>query len=340
MPQWIPLTVLYTPNKYQVKVKIFITGATGFVGYYIAEKLIREGHSLTILYRSKGYGFTRIKELNGLVQFVQGDINNYELLEETVSGHEVIIHAAGAVSFNSIDENVIENTNVNGTTNLVNLALALHIPKFIYISSIAALGGHVDQTEFDESAEWDPKIQHHAYAISKHNAELEVWRGSIEGLDVCILSPSLVIGSWDKKHHSMQIFNRIKSGNLFYTTGCKGWVDARNIGEAVLAVLTKNVYNERIILNGHNESLKNVLALGAMEIGAKAPKYHLPFGLAMIGAKFLQLINLTTGLKNQITPDLVRSAYSHRQFDNTKSITLLDLKYIPLLDSIRFALNG
>ena len=138
----------------------------------------------------------------------------------------------------------------------------------------------------------------------------------------------------------MQIFNKIRSGNSFYTNGCKGWVDARNVGEAVLAVLTKNVYNERIILNGHNESLKNVLALGAMEIGAKAPKYHLPFGLAVIGAKFLQLLSLTLGLKNYITPDLVRSAYSHRQFDNTKSISLLDLKYIPILDSIRFALHG
>lgn len=319
--------------------KIFITGATGFVGYYIAEKLIKEGHSLTVLYRTEGYGYQKIKNLTEKTTFIKGDINNYELLDECLPGHDIIIHAAATVSFNSLDSQLIDKTNVHGTTNLINCAIANNIQKFIYISSIAALGGHHEQIRFDESAEWDPKIGHHSYAISKHNAEMEIWRGSVEGLDTCILSPSLVIGKWDESHHSMQLFKKIKSGNPFYTPGSKGWVDARDIGNAVAAVINKKVYNQRIILNGHNESLKKVLSLGAIEAGKIPPRFKLPYGLLMTGVRLMHLISKSMGLKNILTPELVKSMYSHREFDNSKSIALLDIKYTPLPDSIRFALG-
>lgn len=320
--------------------KIFITGATGFVGYYITEKLAREGHHLTILYRSEGYGYNKLIKLKGQIQFVKGDINNYELLEEVLPGHDVLLHVAAVVSFNIVDKTILEKTNVTGTANLVNSAIAQGIPNFIYISSIAALGGYQDQKVFDESTEWDPKYRHHAYAISKHQAELEVWRGSIEGLNVCILSPSLVIGNWDKSHHSMQIINKIISGSFFYTNGLKGWVDARNVGDAVSIVLSKNIYNERIILNGHNESIKNVLTLGAKLEGKKSPQYELPYSVALFVSALSQIICKLLGIKNIFTPDLVRAGYSHRQFDNTKSIRLLGLEYYSLLNSIDFALRG
>ena len=319
---------------------IFITGATGFVGYYIAEKLIDEGHSLTILYRNEGYGYDKIKKLRGKAVLIKGDITNYELLNDFLPGHDIVIHAAAAVSFNSTDRNLIHRTNVHGTTNLINCVIANKIEKFIYISSIAALGGHRDQIVFDESAEWDAKISHHSYAISKHNAEMEIWRGSVEGLETCILSPSVVIGLWDENHHSMQLVKKIKSGNPFYTTGTKGWVDVRDIGNAVAAVIYKKVYNQRIILNGHNESLKNVLTIGAIEMGKSPPRFKLPYGLVMTGARLFHRISKVAGLKNILTPALVRSIYSHREFDNSKSIELLGVKYYNLTDSIRFALGN
>lgn len=319
--------------------KIFITGATGFVGYYIAKQLVANGHEITALVRPGNKNTDILKNLSSKINCVEGTLEAYDLMADTVQDHELIVHAASQVSLNKKDKKSLHQTNVHHTGHLINIALEKNIHKFIYISSIAALGGLPDQKDFDENTEWDLKTYHHAYAVSKHFAEMEVWRGHAEGLQVAILCPSVVLGSWELEHHSMALIKNVLNRNPFYSTGATGWVDVRDVALAVSRVVEKDIWNERIILSAQNESFLNILKMTAQRLHRKAPSIKLPYILALWGTKLLApVINLIN--KNYpVTGDVIKSVYGVHRYVNAKSIHLLDIPYRSLEETIDFTCN-
>ncbi|MEP7268890.1 MAG: SDR family NAD(P)-dependent oxidoreductase [Saprospiraceae bacterium] len=319
--------------------KILITGATGFVGYYIAQRLLKAGHQLTVLFRNENKGWKKLKSLSDKIIFVKGGINDYESLEEACKGQDFIVHAAGKVSIGNTEKGSLFKINVEGTANLINIAIEKNIKRFIHISSISALGGNPEQHLLDEQTEWYLKSYYNVYAQSKYQAELEVWRGSIEGLEVCILSPSVVLGPWEESHHSMEIFRVVRQGLPLFPSGASGWVDVRDLAEAVHESINKNIFHERIIINGHNASFKSVMDIASQKLGKKSPAISLPYFIAMALARILSFLKVF-GIKSTITPDIIKSLYTSHQFNNKKSLELLGIQYRTLNETIDFALES
>ena len=105
-----------------------------------------------------------------------------------------------------IGNNQLLKINQEGTSHIVNLCLKNNIKKLVYVSSIAALGNDKYENEINESSPWDNSIEKTTYSYSKYVAELEVWRGSEEGLPIVIVNPGVILGN----KSSINILNLIK----------------------------------------------------------------------------------------------------------------------------------
>ena len=118
---------------------IFLTGATGLVGSQIAKRLLEANYQVRALKR-KNSDFLLIKDVSHQIEWVEGDILDVLFLDDCVKGVDVIIHAAALVSFSKKRETQMMRINVEGTANLVNVALKHKTTRFCHISSVAALG--------------------------------------------------------------------------------------------------------------------------------------------------------------------------------------------------------
>jgi len=155
--------------------KVVVTGATGLVGSFLVEELLKQGHTVKAISRRS------FPSPNPTVlEWLQGDLLDPLFLAEAFAEATYVFHCAGLVSYAPQDKELLQQTNVEGTANVVNTCLQLGNIKLCYVSSIAAVENEKGKTEADEEAKWDLNAYHSGYAESKYQAELEVWRGISE----------------------------------------------------------------------------------------------------------------------------------------------------------------
>src|SRR5690242_15125384 len=156
---------------------ILVTGANGFVGSYVVCALLQQGKNVRAQKRSTGtlseFEFiSRIHDLTpdqrNLLEWVDADITNPADLEVLFEGITEVIHCAALVSFYSSDRDKLYRTNVEGTANMVNMALDTGVKKFVYLSSVAALGRSEHSRHIDEQSKWERNPSNTHYAESKY----------------------------------------------------------------------------------------------------------------------------------------------------------------------------
>jgi nucleoside-diphosphate-sugar epimerase len=171
--------------------KIAITGATGFVGSHLAETLVSRGHEVTCLARSP----KKLTWISGLpVRVVYGDVCDPDSLAELVSGQDTIVHCAGLTKAAALEDYV--RVNVDGTVNLLS-AIRTHAPRlgrFLYISTLEAMGPSCADKPHGEDAEQHPLSM---YGRSKCMAELALRRFS-NTLSMTVIRPPAVFGPRDR----------------------------------------------------------------------------------------------------------------------------------------------
>ena len=123
------------------------------------------------------------------------------------------------------------------------------------VSSIATFDKQVNKNLIDESCEWNNDSDHNVYAISKHGAELEVWRGAQEGLNTIIVN-RVVIGSgfWENKNCAgVNLFYKIFKGFQYSTEGATGYVDVEDVCKSMIELTeNKSIKNEQFIIVNEN----------------------------------------------------------------------------------------
>ena len=222
---------------------VFITGATGFIGSHIARRYLAEGYTVSALYRpASGYGL--LADVAERINWQEGDVLDIPSLETAITPNTDVVHAAAIVSFFPKDRDRMEHINVEGTANIVNVCLKVGVRKLGYVSSVAAIGRPVDKRGkpdepmvLDEKQKWEESPNNSGYAITKYQAELEVWRGVAEGLNAVMVSPSVVLGVGDWSRSSLQLIKYVYdekpfypagSGQLRRCTGCGGCIGPVN----------------------------------------------------------------------------------------------------------------
>lgn len=318
--------------------KVFITGGTGFLGAYIIKELVENGYAVRALRRNNTVPFFIPAPIMDAVEWVEGDITDVVSLEEAMEGIDTVIHAAAKVSFDPHDRADLFKINIEGTANMVNIALEKNIRRFVYISSVAAIGRTAEGDLVTEEKKWQNSKLNTTYAISKYQAEREVWRGMGEGLDVVVLNPGTILGYGDWHSSSNAIFKNSYHEFPWYTNGVNGFVDVEDVARATVLLMKSTIVNERFIVTGDNWSFRQLLNTIADGFGKKQPsKEATPF-LSQIAWRLEKWKSMFTGKKPLLTRQSARVANSKTWFDNRKILRALPgFSFTPLEKTIQKA---
>ena len=315
---------------------IFLTGATGLVGSFICRKLVQEGCRVKAMKRPSSK-LSLLDDIKDQIDWVEADVLDILSLKKALEGCEKVVHCAGLVSYHPQDSDLLFKINAEGTANLVNTALNSQISQFIHISSVAAVGRSNKLKEIDESFKWSDADEHTAYGTSKHQAELEVFRGGVEGMEVIILNPALVLGPGPLERSSAQVFKYVKEEKSFYTEGCMNYVDARDVANITYQALQGQLKSgERYILSAGTIPYKEFFEQVAVAMKKKAPSIRANSYLLHI-AYFLETFRARLqGKKPLVTRETLRLSKQRLKFSNTKIKQALDYQFIPLQETIHW----
>lgn len=324
---------------------IMVTGATGLVGSHVLFSLIREGKHVRAIARdgsagarvNRIFGFytTPDEVLPGRIEWVQGDVLDPGFLFEAFEGITQIYHCAAQVSFNPAEHRQMLFTNVQGTANVVNMALERGVQKLCHVSSIAALGGVPGPDGMDEAGLFEPPQKPSAYAKSKFLSEREVWRATEEGLPAVIVNPSVILGPGDWSGGSSRLFDMVYKGLKFYSDGVTGFVDVRDVADVMIRLMNSDVVNERFILNGGNHSYGEVFRLMAGAFAKPAPPIRVNRFMAELSWRALALGAFFSGRQPAITKETARSAITNYAYSAQKIQKRLGYEFIPLSRTIK-----
>lgn len=313
--------------------RILITGATGITGSVITRMLVRQGYTNILALHRTPLKDHLLQDVNADITFQSFDLLDYELIESIVQPGDVIIHTAAHVGVGDEDVDYMMRINVEGTRHLVNAALVKDAAYLIHISSIAAIGRSDTTIMINEEKEWIDSKKNTPYAVSKHLSELEVFRGLAEGLPIAVLNPGVILAAGYWQQSSARIIDMVSHGLRFYTKGCNGFVDVRDIGAAVIVLLKNRYVGERFILVGHNVKYKELLTSIALALGKKPPsitvKSWMIWPLRL--TKWLLPWNKTL---NAISLDYIKTASLDITYDSDKSVQMLGIDYTPIKQSI------
>lgn len=321
---------------------ILITGITGLVGSHLAVKLLETNQSICAIYRNKKsisktkmvFDYYQKPHLFEKINWLKADILDIPSLENALKNIEVIYHCAALISFNPKDELKLRKTNIDGTANIVNIAVAYGIKKLCFVSSIAALGDPQNKETITEDTDWNPEKVHSDYAISKYGAEMEVWRGYQEGLAVIIVNPGVIVAPFFWKEGSGEIIQKVKNGLKFYTKGRTGFVTVHDVVNLTTQLMQSQVSGERYILTANNYSYKTILFAIANVLRVKKPSYKATKIMTTMAYKIDWILANIFFQKRKLSKLMAKSLHSKDNYSNQKIVTALNYKFEDIEDFI------
>lgn len=269
--------------------KVFLTGATGFVGHHVARALAAEGAELRLLVRQS----SNLANLEGIPgETHTGDLADPESLRSAVAGCDAVIHVAADYRLWIPDPAAMYRANVDGTRALLHLAREAGVPRFVYTSSVATMHFRSDGmvTNEDTPVSLADMVGH--YKRSKFMAEQEAIAAAQAGQQVIILNPTTPIGPNDRKPTPTgRIFVDFLNRKFpaYVDTGLN-LVDVSEVARAHVLALTKGQPGRRYILGGENLTLKQILDTMSAITGIPSPTVEIPFAIAATYAFFEEWI--------------------------------------------------
>lgn len=317
---------------------ILITGGTGFIGAYIIKNLVEKGFNVRTLRRSDKTPFFIPSSVVEKVEWVQGDVLDAVSLYDAMEGVDAVIHAAAIVSFAKGNRHAMYQINIEGTANVINAAIDHNVQRLVHVSSVAALGRTTKPELISEQKKWEDNKQNTHYAITKHRAELEVWRGFAEGLEGVIINPSTVLGFGDWHQSSCVIFKNAYKEFPWYTKGLNGFVGVEDVAEAAVQLLLSDITQKRFVVNAENISFQHLFTMIAEGFGRRPPHREATMMMGEIAWRMEALKALITRQNPLLTQETARVAQSKTQFDNAALLKALPgFTYMPLETAINKA---
>lgn len=325
---------------------ILVTGGTGLVGSYLLHDLLLTNNSIRAIKRSDS-NIENTKKVFKLlskdgeklfekIEWVTADITDIPALDLAFKNVTKVYHCAAVISFDPKDDRLLRNCNIKGTANVVNLCLSYHVEKLIYVSSIATLGEH--HHPITEETYWNPEHEHNMYAITKYGAELEVWRGTQEGLDAVIVNPGVILGDVFFESGSGLLFNKIKSGFNYYTNGTVGFVNVKDVVFCMRKLMASEIKNEQFILVAENYSYKRLFSEIQQAYGIH--KELKPVSSTLLKTAYIldYLKGIFTG-KRSLHKATLQAANKTLVYDNGKVVNTLGHNFTPIKETIEEICN-
>jgi dihydroflavonol-4-reductase len=259
---------------------VFVTGASGHLGFTLVQRLLEAGRQIRTLTRY------RTKYLADLpIEFVDGDLGNAASLERAFDGVEVVYHTAAMISLDPTAWPAMRAINVEGTRTIVALCQAHHVRRLIHFSSLEVFQTHPLAQPLDESRPLIAEDFPLPYPRSKVQSQHIVQQAITQGLDAVILFPSGMVGPNDYKLSAANagVLQLAKGGLPGLINGGYDWVDVRDVVAGAVRAEQVAPAGATYILSSQWASLRTIAQLVEAAGGARSPRLTFPSWLAYLG---------------------------------------------------------
>jgi dihydroflavonol-4-reductase len=323
---------------------ILVTGATGLVGGNLIWFLLQENERVSAIRRTT----SNLDSLRTIFSFYTSTPDEYlfridwmiaDVLDE-MSIHKamqnvtIVYHCAAVVTLGR-SEDIILNTNLIGTKNIVNAALENGVSKLCFVSSIAACGNATKGELIDESSVWRESEKRSEYSKSKYLSEQEIWKGIEHGLNAVIVNPGVILGISGTQIGSSQLFSQVMKGLKFYTGGGSGYADVQDVVKVMIQLTKSDISGERFIVVSENCSNQEVLSW--MADGFGRPRPFICIGKRMLW--FFGFLSEVVGNIFHFEPLIDRgtahSATNRAYYSNQKIKKNIGFQFTPIEKSIK-----
>ena len=320
--------------------RVFITGATGFVGSHVARAYAAHGAQLRLLTRETS-NLSGVADLHG-ADLVQGDLKRVSALRSALSGCDALVHVAADYRLWVRDPKSMYAVNVEGTRTLLELARDVGVPRVVYTSSVATVGFLRDGTIADETSPVNEAAMIGHYKRSKYMAEQEAIAAARAGQHVIILNPTTPIGPGDAKPTPtgrivVDFLNR--RFPAYVDTGLN-LVDVSEVARMHVVALDRGTPGERYIVGGENLTLKQILDRMSSITGLPSPTVKVPHSVAMTFAYFDEMVTgRLRGREPRATVEAVRMGQKMMFASSAKAERELGLRILPVYKALRAAID-
>lgn len=255
------------------KERILVTGATGFTGGHLCERLAREGHHVRALIRDKN----RCSELRRLgVEIIRGDLREPESLKEAVKRIDMVYHIAALFRPENVSRKEMFEVNMQGTKNMLDAAVNAGVRRFVHCSTIG-VHGDIENPPADEEAPYAPGDY---YQESKTAGEKIALQYMTEGkLPVVIFRPGGIYGPRDLRF--LKLIRPIRSGRFIMLGSGEVVYQMIYIGDLIDGILLCGTREEAIgkvyiLTGGEHTTLNQIVRVIAEVLGVRPPWLHFP----------------------------------------------------------------
>jgi len=319
--------------------KVFVTGATGFVGSHVARVLSQQGAELRLLVRPTSL----TGNLEGLAaERVVGDLRDPDSLRKAMAGCEMVFHVAADYRLWTRDPSEMYRSNVEGTRAVIQEAQACGVRRVVYTSSVATMGFTKNGQPCDENSPVSLRDMIGHYKRSKFMAEQVAIEAARAGANVVIVNPTAPIGEQDIKPTptGRVVLDFLKRKFPAYVDTGLNLVDVVEVARGHVAAAEKARPGERYILGGENLTLKAILDKLAALTGLPSPTMKIPYAVALAtGAVDTLVTGVLLRREPRVTLDTVRMGRKKMYASSAKAERELGWKIVPVEGALRRAVE-
>jgi dihydroflavonol-4-reductase len=311
--------------------KVFITGATGFIGAHLVRRLAQDEHELHCLVRRTSQIRT-LEELGAVL--ITGDVTDMNSIRQGMQSCDWVMNLANIYSFWESDKRVFGNVNIEGTRNVLECALEMGVSKLVHVSSVVVYG-KPPECPFVEESPVGP-VRFSEYARTKYEGELIAWElYEQRGLPLVVIYPGSVLGPGDNKatgqYHRNLIAGRMPA--RLFEDSVLTYVHVRDVVEVIVRAAEKaDNIGEKYFACGQQLSMREINEMVCDIAGIPLPELAQPDRQVMANAALMTRLAEATKKPPLLgmSIDLVRTTKEGFMADGSKAERELGITYTPI----------
>ncbi len=310
-----------------MSLRAFVTGASGFVGMNLVQKLVEENWQVTALVRSS----SPLEDIQNLgIDLREGDITDAaSVLSAMPAGVDCVFHVAASTNIWSPNNEMQTRTNIDGTRNVLEAAISSGAKRFVHTSSFIVWGfGDGVLTEDCprlENADWIN------YVRTKQEAEQIVKAAVAQNrLDAVIVNPAHILGPGDR-HNWSKVIRLVNDNKLpGVPPGGGAFSDVREVAQAHIQAYHHGRKGHNYILGGEDTMFMDVVKITGQILNKKVPARATPAWLMKLIARVFAAVAAVTGKEPDLTPEAAAMITRHIECDSSKAVSELNYRFTPV----------
>ncbi len=313
-------------TRYDLSMKILVTGASGFLGTNVVLECLRRGHTVRA-FSLPGSGISFIQKEG--VELAFGDVADPEAVAPAVKGVDAVIHVAGDTSFWKKRFARQRRTNVEGVRTVMEAALREGVGRVVHTSTVDALGYNPDGLADENWPKYNYEGLAYNYADTKREGERLALSFAPRGLAVTVINPGSMIGPFDHTLQFGRLFLDLRDGRVpAVLPGGAPWAHVTEVARAHVEALSAGRPGERYICGGINETYRNVFGAICASVGARPPRFTMGPRATVAYGYLMEFLSNFTNRPPELNPGQARYMSVFPRYDSSKAARELGFRAV------------